>query len=131
MYLIPYFKKEELTSSGNRLLKIVLFLSNGGTSLLSDIQESHIDSFCQDNGFFIKNKYKTQNGIFLQVNTKETDISSYYSYLEAYKTKNECWRTFILVFSDDAKDLWNVNNLFQDTPFYKALLDIANKKEVV
>jgi len=130
MYLIPFFKKEEKTLSGNRLLKIVLFLSNGGTSLLSDIQESQIPSFCEDNGFAVNHTFTTPNGIFLEVNPKQMDISSYYNYSEAFKTKNECWRTFILVFSEDMEDSWNINQLFKDTPFYHQLLDIANCKVV-
>lgn len=125
MYLIPYFKKEESTFSGNKLLKIVVFLANGGTTCLEDVAESEVSSFCSDNGFVVQKQFKTGNGIFVQVDPQKTDISSYYSFSEAHKTKNECWRTFILVFSEENKDIWNVNSLFSDTPFSKILNDIA------
>ncbi len=125
MYLIPYFKKEETTFSGNRLLKIVLFLANGGTTCLEGVKDSEVKSFCSENGFILQKQFKTTNGIFVEVDPQQTDISSYYSFSEAYKTKNECWRTFILVFSEDKKDIWNVNSLFSDTPFSKILHDIA------
>lgn len=131
MYLIPFFKKEEYTLSGNHLLKIVLFLANGGTSFLSDVPESQIESFCEDNGFTVNQMFSTKNAVFLEVDTKKTDISSYYNYFEAYKTKNECWRTFVLVVSNELKDVWNVNEFFKETPFYTVLLDIVNKKKVV
>lgn len=131
MYLIPFFKKEELTISGNRLLKIVLFLSNGGTSFLSDISTLEIKSFCQENGFSVKKQFSTSNGNFLEVDPSKMDLSSYYTYSEAFKTQNECWRTIVLVFSDTNQDIWNVNTLFQDTPFLKPLLDIVHHQEVV
>jgi hypothetical protein len=125
MYLIPYFKKEETTFSGNKLLKIVLFLANGGTACLEDVKDSEVKSFCSENGFVIQNQFKTPNGNFVEVDPQKTDISSYYSFSEAHKTKDECWRTFIMVFSEENKDIWNVNSLFSDTPFSKILHDIA------
>ncbi len=124
MYLIPYFKKEETTFLGNKLMKIVLFLGNGGTTFLDGVQEKEAQSFCNENGFVLMKKFKTANGIFLEIDPKKTEIASYYSFEEAFKTNNECWRTFIYVISDENKDIWNVNSLFEETPFSKVLHDI-------
>lgn len=132
MYLIPFYKKTETTFSGNTLFKLVLFLANGGTSFLTDVKLSDVSSFCEENGFVIQNQFSTENEIFLEVDTTAMDISSYYTYAEAYKTGNECWRTFILTISNESgEDDWNVNVHFKETPFYKSLsslLEILRRK---
>ncbi len=124
MYCVPFYKIVETSSSGNQIQKIVVFLSRGGTALMEGLSLEEIPSFCQENGFVVKQQFQKDSTIFLEINPKKTDISSFYNFEEAYKTLNECWRTFIWVTSDK-QDSWNVNHLFKTTPFYPILFEIA------
>lgn len=124
MFCIPFYKQVETSSNGNQIQKIVVFLAKGGAACLEGISPNEIPSFCKENGFVMKKQFQTKSGLYLEIDSKKTDISSFYNFEEAHKTMNECWRTFIWV-SSEQKDSWNVNTLFQSTPFYSILSEIA------
>lgn len=126
MYCVPFYKKVEQSSSGNTIVKLVLFLSKGGTSLLEGISSKNLQTFCEENGFVVKNQIQTDSELFLEIDVTKTEISSFYSFEEAFKTMNECWRTFIVVLSPEQKDSWNVNSHFQSSPFATTLSKLAS-----
>lgn len=123
MYLIPFFQQKETGLSGIMIIKVCIFLSHGGTALLEGFEATEVNSFCQENGFVSKRVFQKGEHIFIEIDSKKTDISSFYTFEEAFKTQNECWRTFVLAYSE-GKDSWNVNCLFQGTPFSNVLEEI-------
>jgi hypothetical protein len=125
MYCVPFYRKLEKTSSGNTIQKVVLFLGKGGTAPLDGFQPHDIQGFCTENGFVVKQQLQNDSTIFLEVDPAKTDISSFYTFEEAYKTMNECWRTFILILSPEQTDSWNVNLYFDSTTFSNLLQTIS------
>ncbi len=102
---------------GPTLVKLVVFLAQGGTRYLDGIQENEWKEFAEANGLVVKKSIQSMNALFLEIDPLTTDISSFYSYEEAFGTQNECWRTFVFVVSSEDKDVWGVNSFFQETPF--------------
>ena len=129
MILIPFFTQQTPPSLIPwHLQPISLFLENRGKQFC---EVEDVDSWLQENGFVVKQKWKQQTMVFVEIDTEKTKLSDFYSFEELTKQQQkgieECWRTFFLLDSEEENEScksWNENI---DSSFLSVLQTIQMK----
>ena len=118
MFLIPYIYEKKQSIYPVNLFHI--FLTQGTVFL--QIEDLEIEDFCNENGLFYKNKFIKNNFCFIEVDTKKTDLKSFYFYTENVQV--ECFRRFILIgdYNEDILDINDTNPEFIK-PILNSILD--------
>lgn len=106
MFILPYFIKEKVSSSGYRVRNICFFLEKGGTQLIQI--DGSVEEFCKENDLVIKNTKKHKSIYFVNICEENTNMRGFYSFHEKVAEGLEVWRNFLWV-DEDGKDIWNVN----------------------
>lgn len=105
MFIVPYIYTQSTSASGIPIHKIQLFLSRGGTQLLS------VDNpleFCSENDIRVKKTVTHEDITYLEV---AIDPNVFYSFHESGTEDLEVWRTYVLIGAQNL-DPWNVNEMF-------------------
>lgn len=105
MIILPFIYTQSTSASGISIHKIQVFLSRGGTQLLS------VDNpleFCSENDIRIKKKVVHEDITYLEV---DIDSNVFYSFHESGTEDLEVWRTYVLIGAPNL-DPWNVNEIF-------------------
>jgi len=118
MFLIPYIYEKKQSIYPVHIFHI--FLTQGTVFL--QVEDLEIEDFCNENGLFYKNKFIKNNFCFVEVDTKKTDLKSFYFYTENVQV--ECFRRFILIgdYNEDFLDINDTNPEFIK-PTLKSILD--------
>jgi len=114
MFLIPYIYEKKQSIYPVYIFHI--FLTQGTVFL--QVEDLEIEDFCNENGLFYKNKFIKNNFCFVEVDTKKTDLKSFYFYTETVQV--ECFRRFILI-GDYNEDILDINDT--NPEFIKPILN--------
>ena len=114
MFLIPFVYTYKNTIYPIHIIHIFL---NQGTSFL-DIKEENIEYFLKENNLIYLSKKIIDDKCYIYIDSKKTDILSFYSYHENYE--NECWRRFLMI-GNEREDFLNINDT--NPPFILTTLE--------
>jgi len=121
MFLIPFIYKKVENIYTSHI--IYVFLQRG--TLFLQLDSSEIDSFCNDNQLYYKNKLVKDKFCYLEIDTEATNLKDFYSYYE--NSEAECWRKFVLVgnFEEDFLHINDSNPEFI-TPILKNIISFKD-----
>lgn len=134
MFILPYFVKKQISSSGYTINVVSVFLERGGTQLLS-LDTSTPEEFCDENGITIEKLWKKDNIYYICISPEKTNMKAFYSFHEKVAEGLEVWRTFLWITDEQKKDVWTVNGklkeiIISNTSLYTILENIQNKRTV-
>lgn len=128
MFILPYFIKEKINSSGYTIKIISLFLENGGTQLLT-LESCTVEEFCKENELSLISSFQKNGVCFACISPEKTNMKAFYSFHEKIAEGLEVWRTFLWVEDEMKKDVWTVNERLKEisvsnTTIYSLLQDV-------
>ena len=103
MFVIPYFTKEPIqTTIDWTFVPVYIFLDNKGRQLWNceESEKEILESILPENGFVVKKFWLEKDSLYVEVDSKKTNIQNFYSFEEVTQKKEkgteECWRRFFL-----------------------------------